>query len=382
MYYFDNAATSWPKPPAVARAMAEAVEEYGANPGRGSHRMAMRASRVIYETRENLARLCAVSNPNDIAFTLNTTMALNLAIKGWVRPGDHIICTNVEHNAVWRPLNHIMKERGATVSYVESSANGEVDLKELESKFQPRTRLVIVNHSSNLLGSILPVADIAEMARRRGAAVLVDAAQTIGILPIDVGRMGIDMLAFPGHKGLMGPQGTGGLYISPHLELEPLLHGGTGSQSDQGEQPMVRPDRYESGTLNTPGLAGLNEGVKFVLQETVENIHRKEWELSQRLMEGLMAIRGLTVLGPAWGLPRTGVVSFVLEGTDASEIAFLLDQRYGIAVRAGFHCTPLAHAAAGTKETGAVRASIGYFTTEDQVDYLVSAMKEIAAQVR
>nr|WP_246628141.1 aminotransferase class V-fold PLP-dependent enzyme [Paenibacillus oenotherae] len=373
----DHAATSWPKPSTVIEAVTSALEHDAANPGRGSHAMAVRASRVLFDTRKMLAKLFAIKNPNDIAFAMNATMALNLAIKGYVREGDHVIATAVEHNSVRRPLEYLRKAIGVEVTYVEADEQGELEAAQVENAIQNNTRLVIVNHSSNLFGSILPVAEIGKITRSRGIKLLVDAAQTAGMIGIDVEVMGIDMLAFPGHKGLLGPQGTGGLYVHPQVDLTPLLHGGTGSQSESPEQPSVRPDCYEAGTQNTPGLAGLKAGVQYVLHETVEKIHTREWTLTQRMMEGLLQAGGVRVLGPRLGEPRTGIVSFVIEGADPSEIAFILDQHYNIAVRSGFHCTPLAHAAAGTLETGAVRASVGVFTTEQEVDAIVNAVKEI-----
>lgn len=377
--YMDHAATSWPKPDRVLQAMQEAVISYGANPGRGSHSMAVQASRVIFQTRRNLAQLFGIRNPNDIAFTLNTTMALNMAIKGVLQPGDHVIVTSIEHNSVRRPLEYVRRHHGVEITYLQSTVDGQLDMFELERSFQPHTKLVICSHSSNLLGTILPIARIGEMARARQAVFLVDAAQSAGILPVDVEAMKIDLLAFPGHKGLLGPQGTGGLYISPEIDLEPLLQGGTGSRSEDVEQPSVRPDRYEAGTPNTVGLAGLNEGVKFVLAETVDKIHAQEWTLTQRLMKGLGSIPSIRLLGPSLGEPRTGIVSFIAEGIDASEMAFRLDREYRIAVRSGMHCTPLAHETAGTLGSGAVRISIGYFTTEEEIEAVIAAVQAIIA---
>lgn len=339
--------------------------------------MAVRASRVLFDTRVQLAKLFRIRNPNDIAFTMNTTEALNLAIKGFVRSGMHVISTGVEHNSVRRPLEYLSRRDGIEISYISANRKGYINLRELREAIRPNTGLVAVSHSSNLLGTIQPLEEIGKICAEAGVKLLVDAAQTAGILPIDVEAMGIHLLAFPGHKGLMGPQGTGGLYIHPEIDLEPLLHGGTGSQSEAIDQPAVRPDRYESGTQNTPGLAGLAEGVKFVLRTGVEHIHEKEFQLTQQLMEGLMGIEGVEVLGPDLGENKTGIVSFRLNGADASEVAFILDQSFQIAVRSGFHCTPLAHQTAGTYETGAVRASVGYFTTEEDVKELVSAVREI-----
>lgn len=376
--YFDNAASSWPKPPKVAEAMIECIQQTGANPGRGSHQMAVKASRILFETRNALAKLLGVKNPNDISYALNTTMALNQAIKGFVKDGDHVICTNVEHNSVRRPLEFLKKEKKVQVTYVEADHTGQVQVKHIEDAFRSNTALVVCNHSSNLLGTILPIEQIAEVVKRKGARLLVDGAQTAGIIPIHVQNMGIDMFAFPGHKGLLGPQGTGGLYIAADLELEPLLHGGTGSQSESIDQPSVRPDRYEGGTQNTVGIAGLKEGVKYILNEGVESIHNKEWRQVQTLMEGLQSIEGVRLIGPALGEPKTGIASFVMDKADSSEVAFILDQSFQIAVRAGYHCTPLAHEAAGTLKTGAVRASIGCFTTDTEIDGFVAAVREIS----
>ncbi|HZG84893.1 aminotransferase class V-fold PLP-dependent enzyme [Paenibacillus sp.] len=382
VYYFDNAASSWPKPPGVAEAMVEAVTKYGANPGRGSHKLAVEASRAIFRTRKKLATLFGIRNPNDIAFALNTTAALNTAILGYVKEGDHVVCTAVEHNSVRRPLEWLKETRNVRVTYVETSESGQLDPIQVKRAVEPQTRLIVVNHSSNLLGSIVPLAEIGDIARSCGAALLVDAAQSAGVLPIDVEAMGVDMLAFPGHKALYGPQGTGGLYISPKLEVAPLVVGGTGSQSEAVLQPTVRPDRYESGTQNTPGIAGLGAGVDFVLHETIATIHNREWGLTQRMMEGLMRLDGIRLLGPKLGEPRTGIVAFTAEGIGSAEISFVLDQHFRIAVRAGYHCTPLAHRVAGTEATGAVRASVGAFTTDDQVDYFVDAVGQIVREYR
>lgn len=375
MIYLDHAATSWPKAPGVAEAMLEILNGPSASAGRGNHGMALQAGRTMFTTRIRLAKLFRISNPNDIAFTANTTEALNLAIKGFVKPGDHVIATMVEHNSVRRPLEFLKRTSGITIDYLPVSEQGDINLKVLESSFRPQTKLVVCSHSSNLLGSILPIAEICKMAHAHGAVVLLDAAQTAGIYPIDVVAMGIDMLAFPGHKGLLGPQGTGGLYISPKLDLEPLLHGGTGSQSEEPEQPLVRPDRYEAGTANTVGVAGLGAAVKYVMDLSVEQIYEHEWNLTQMMMEELSKIPDISLLGPKIGQPRTGLVSFNAKGHDAAEIAFHLDREYGIAVRAGYHCTPLGHITAGTSSGGAVRASVGHTTTEKEIEALITAVK-------
>lgn len=382
LIYLDNAATSWPKPSEVTTAVVKVMQDDAANPGRGSHAMAVRASRVLFDARKQLSKLFNVRNPNDIAFTSNTTMALNMAIKGWLKAGDHVIATSVEHNSVRRPLYYLQQTLGIEVTYVEGDESGLVSIDAITAAIRSNTTLAIVNHSSNVLGTIMPLEGIAELMRKHNIKLLVDAAQSAGILPIDVRGMGIDMLAFPGHKGLLGPQGTGGLYIAPDMELLPLLHGGTGSQSEAPEQPDIRPDKYEAGTQNTPGIAGLKAGVEHVLNEGVQNIHAKEWGLTQRLMERLQPVEGLKLLGPAMGEQRTGIVSLVAEGIDPSELSFILDQHYQIAVRAGFHCSPLAHRRAGTSATGAVRASVGRYTTEAEVDAFADAVIDITKQYK
>ncbi|AZK48858.1 aminotransferase class V-fold PLP-dependent enzyme [Paenibacillus lentus] len=378
--YFDHAATSWPKPPEVGEAMMKVLNGQAASAGRGSHNMALQAGRVMYNARRSLATLFHIANPNDIVFTSNTTAALNLAIKGWLKPGDHVIATMVEHNSVRRPLEYLKRTIGIQVDYVAVNDSGQLDMEAVRNSIRSETTLVVCSHSSNLLGSIMPLDELGRLAREHGAVFLVDAAQTAGTYPIDVAEMGIDMLAFPGHKGLLGPQGTGGLYISPQVELEPQLHGGTGSQSEELEQPTVRPDRYEAGTANTVGIAGLAAGVNVVLKYGVEQVYEHQWKLVQTMMEELSKMPGVSLIGPKLGEARTGLVSYNVAGRDAAEIAFRLDREYGIAVRAGYHCTPLGHMTAGTTEGGAVRASVGFGTTEKEVESFVLAMRKILAQ--
>nr|WP_229521704.1 aminotransferase class V-fold PLP-dependent enzyme [Paenibacillus monticola] len=373
----DHAATSWPKPPEVATAMMNALQQSGANAGRGNHSMAMGAGRVLVRTRGLLAELFAVPNAQDIAFTHNTTMALNMGIRGTLQAGDHVISTMTEHNSVRRPLEYLRRTQGITVDYLQVNKEGQLDLRELQNAFRHNTKMVICSHSSNLLGSILPIGDIGDIAKSKGAMFMVDAAQSAGSIEIDVVSMNIDLLAFPGHKGLLGPQGTGGLYISPQLELEPLMYGGTGSQSENSEQPSVRPDRYEAGTQNTVGIAGLMAGVQKVKSIGTNIIHEREWKLTQLLMEGLLEIPGIRLLGPDQGAPRTGIVAFVIAGQESAEIAHRLDREYNIAVRAGMHCTPLAHKAVDTIESGAVRASVGYDSTEHDISTMLAAMEEL-----
>ncbi len=374
--YFDNAASSWPKPRLVSQKVAEAIQEYGANPGRGGHQLSMRASKVIYKTRVKLAQLFGIQNPNDIFFTMNATMSLNMAIKGLLKNGDHVITTTLEHNSVRRPLEYMKKVHGVEITYIKPEKNGFI-IEEFKKAIKQNTRLIAVSHASNLTGMIAPIKEIGLMAREYNIPFLVDGSQSVGILPIDVKEMNISLLGFPGHKGLYGPQGTGALYVHPDLQLEPLLHGGTGSHSELIEQPETRPDRFESGTLNTPGIAGLLAGVEFVLNLGVEEIRNKEWELTTYTLSKFEDLPGVEVYGPNREKERVAVISFNLIGMDASEVAYILDQEYGIAVRSGFHCTPLGHETSGTAETGAVRISYGYFNTKEQVDQLIIAIRDI-----
>ncbi|UFJ40437.1 aminotransferase class V-fold PLP-dependent enzyme [Brevibacillus humidisoli] len=377
--YLDNAATTWPKPPRVKEMMAEVIDQYAANPGRGGHALAMKASKTLFRTRMQVSRLFGIKNPNDLFFYLNATQALNQAIKGFLKAGDHVITSSIEHNSVRRPLEYLRREKQVEISYVQPREDQLFYAEDFAKAIRPDTKLIVTSHASNLTGLILPIAEIGAVARANGIAFLVDVSQTAGILPINVETMGIDMLAFPGHKGLYGPQGTGGLYVRAEIELDPLIHGGTGSQSEAVDQPTTRPDRFESGTVNTVGLAGLLAGVEFVMEKGVENIQRHDWGLAKKTLQLLQEIPGVEVYGPDLSVERVGVVACNVSGADASEVSFILDQQYGIATRAGYHCTPLGHETAGTINQGAVRVSFGVFNTEQDVEQFVKAMREIAA---
>ena len=377
--YLDNAASTWPKPPAVKDMMAEAIEDYAANPGRGGHTLAMKASKTVFRTRVQLSRLFGIQNPNNLFFYLNATQALNQAIKGFLKPGDHVISSSVEHNSVRRPIEFMRKTSQVEAAFIEPRDDHHFYVEDFSKAIRPNTRLLVVSHASNLTGVILPVAELGKLAKERGITFLVDASQSAGVLPIHVEEMHIDMLAFPGHKGLYGPQGTGGLYVHNDIDLVPLIHGGTGSQSEAIEQPTTRPDRYESGTVNTVGLAGLQAGVSFVMEKGVENIRQHEWDLVKQTIAQLQEIPGVQVYGPGIETERVGVVAFNVGEVDASEVSFILDQQYGIATRSGYHCTPLGHQTAGTEQRGAVRASFGIFNSDKDVEALIDAVKEISS---
>ena len=382
MLYFDNAATSFPKPAAVWEAMEHCMKNLGGSPGRGAHRGAVDVSRVVFESRQVLRRFFNVPDSRQLIFTAHATQSLNLALFGLLKEGDHVVTTSVEHNAVVRPLRHLEKNRSVTVTFVACSPTGELDPGDVEKAITPSTRLIAVNHASNVTGTVLPVPQIGVIARDHGLTYLVDAAQTAGSWPIDVQTSYIDLLAFTGHKGLLGPTGTGGLYIRKGLELEPLIHGGTGSRSDLEEQPPFLPDRFESGTLNAAGIAGLGAAAGFIMETDLDCIMLRKAELTRLLIQRLWELPGVTVYGTADPLSSTAVVSINVAGIDASEVERLLDARYGISVRSGLHCAPQAHRTIGTFPEGTVRLSPGYFTTEEDIDCAVEALKEIGPGLR
>lgn len=379
MIYLDNAATSWPKPESVYEAVARALRESGGNPGRSGHSLALKAGREIAVARQAVAALIGLHDPARLAFTLNATWALNIALKGVLKPGDHVISGSMEHNAVSRPLR-ALEARGIVVQKVPSSPSSGLDPDEVRRAIRPDTRALVTCHASNVGGAISPVAELGRLCRERGIVFIVDAAQSIGHIAIDVEAMGIDLLAFPGHKGLLGPQGCGGLYVAPSLTLSTIVEGGTGTESASLEQPLSMPDRLESGTPNTPGLAGLAAGAAYILGRGVEAIGRYEDELCSRLVGGLSEIASVRVFGPAPGQPRAPVVSIAIRGMDPTDVAAILDGSFGIACRAGLHCAPDAHAALGSLETGALRLSPGLFTTMEEIESCVKAVAAIAAQ--
>lgn len=373
MIYLDHAATSWPKPPEVLEAMRTAMIEAGGNPGRSGHALSIKASEVIYECREALAALFHVSDPLAIVFTANATEALNLAIKGVLKPGDHAIFSSMEHNAVWRPLK-ALETCDVALTMVEADADGIVPPERIIAAMRPNTRLVALTHASNVNGALNDIARVGAAVHAAGALFLVDAAQTAGILPIDVGAMAIDLLAFPGHKGLYGPQGTGGLYIRPGLRLAPLKHGGTGSLSHLSDMPDIAPDRYESGTLNTPGLAGLKAGVEWLSTHGIEQLRSAELRHTERLRAGLGGISRTRLYGPADARLRTGIVALTVDGFDCEDLASALERDFSIACRAGLTCAPLAHQTLGTAKTGVLRLSVGATTSVDDIDAAIEAL--------
>lgn len=375
--YFDNAATTFPKPPGMSAAMAAFQDTSAANPGRSGHHMSVEAGRVLYDTRADLASLFGVNDPLRIAFTLNATMALNIGLQGFLEIGDHVVTTSMEHNSVARPLRWL-QSTGVKLTIVSADpVTGIVDAAAILEAIGPETKLVVMTHASNVTGTIMPVAEVGAETGKRGVVLFVDAAQTAGAIPIDVESMGIDMLAFTGHKSLFGPMGTGGLYVRPGLELEALLRGGTGSRSEEDIQPEFMPDRLESGTPNTVGAAGLGAGLRFIEETGLGRIMAHKEDLAGRFINGIAGIDGISVYGLANGPGRLPIVALNIAGMECSEVANRLDADYGIMVRAGLHCSPWAHKTIGTYPAGAVRFSFGFFNTRQEIDAALAAIREI-----
>ncbi len=375
--YLDHAATSFPKPAVVCRRMNQVMTRLAANPGRSEHKSARKANQIIQETREEIAKLFSIPDARRVIFTCNATEAINLGLKGILSRGEHAVTSSVEHNAVIRPLKRL-ERAGVRYSLVPCSAQGDLDYRRLRKSLKPKTKLIILTHASNVTGRIFPIEEVGAFARSQGIYFMVDAAQTAGLLPIDVQRMNIGLLACPGHKSLYGPQGTGFLYVAEGIDLKPLKEGGTGIDSESDEQPEILPQRLESGTLNTPGIAGLGAGISFVLEQKVEKIWKKEMNLTRDLIQGLKKIKGVRVFGPAKTEERVPLVSFNMESMNPGEVGFLLDDLYDILVRTGLHCAPHAHRTLGTLPAGTVRASLGFFNTAEDIKALLKALHEIS----
>jgi cysteine desulfurase family protein len=378
MIYFDNAATSWPKPAPVCAALSDYFGDVGGNPGRSGHRMSIAAARVVENARETLADFFHAGDPSRIVFTQNATHALNLALYGLLRPGDHVVTTGMEHNSVMRPLRHL-ESRGVELTVVACATDGTLDVQGVRRAIRPGTRLLVTTHASNVAGTLIPVAELGGLAREKGVFYLVDAAQTAGAVPMDVQQMQVDLLAFTGHKALLGPTGTGGLYVREGIELTPLMRGGTGSDSAHEIQPQFLPDAHESGTLNLAGIAGLAAGARFVSELGIEAVRTHEQELVAQFLDGASDIPGIVLYGPRDAKLQCGVVSFNLAGAVPSEVGLILDQSFEIMARTGLHCAPSAHRTLGTFPAGTVRFSFGWFNTPVEVEIALKALKAIAA---
>ncbi len=376
--YMDNAATSFPKPEEVYLAGNKTLRTVGGSPGRSGHRMSVIADRTVFKTREAVAELLNIKDSSRIVFTSGATQSLNLGIKGFLNPGDHVITSTIEHNSVTRPLYRISRS-GIEVSKIGSDPDGFINPDDIKKNIRKNTKLIVLTHASNVIGAIEPVEIIGAIAREKGVAFLLDASQTAGFIPVDVQKINVDMIAMPGHKSLLGPQGVGLLYIGPHIRLEPLIEGGTGGGSSAEKQPDKLPDRFEAGTMNTPAIAGLGAGVRYILERGINNLREKELSLLERLIHGLKKIKGMVIYGPQNINDRVSLVSFNIRGLAPETISFLLDENFGIMTRAGIHCSPDAHKFLNTLPSGSVRLSPGIFNTKEDMDYIIFAINEIAA---
>jgi cysteine desulfurase family protein len=376
--YLDNAATAFPKAPGVAEAVFDYLVHVGASAGRGGHLLGRKADAILWETRELLADLLGISDPRRVVFTLNVTQALNFALFGLLKEGDHVVTTSMEHNSVMRPLRHLERTRGIRISVARGDSEGKIQAEDVLSLTGPETRLVVMNHASNVTGGILPVE---EVARGKGKWLLVvDAAQTAGAIPIDVEGWGIDVLAFTGHKALLGPPGVGGLCLGPGIELPPTIHGGTGTRSESHDHPLDLPLSLEAGTHNMAGIAGLRAALLFLKAHHVESLREKELSMMEAMMGELQDIPGLTLYGPKSICHKVPVFSINMASMHPSHLAAVMEDGFGLMVRAGLHCSPSAHKTIGTFPDGTVRISFGPLHREDQIHKTANALKEISRQ--
>ncbi len=379
--YLDNAATSFPKPDSVTDSVYHFMKHVGVNVGRGSYKRAQKAGEVVDETRQLLCQLFNHCNPEHVVFTSNVTEGINLAIRGIVTAGGHVITSSVEHNAVWRCLKMLERDHNIQISTVPCDGDGITEPEKINELIQSDTQLIIFTHASNVLGTLQPIREIGAIARKHHIPFLVDSAQTAGAYPIDMQADNIDILAFTGHKSLLGPMGTGGLIVKTEGLIRPQKAGGTGRDSVSPYQPEYLPDYLEAGTLNVSGIVGLAAGIKFILNETVESIRNKEKSLTAYALNQFRSLEKLNIYGPGNPEKMVGVISFNISCVSAAEVSYVLDEVYEIMVRAGLHCSPTAHRLIGTEATGTVRVSLGYFNQEEDIDLLVSALREIISKI-
>lgn len=380
MIYLDNGATTYHKPEAVIQAVADAMRHMG-NSGRGSHQASLGASRTIYDTRALVSELFGLGNPLQVAFTANSTASLNMAVQGIFSPGDHVITTMLEHNSVLRPL-YRMRENGVELTIVRADRLGNIRYEDMEAAIRPNTKGIICTHASNLTGNLVDIARVGEICRRASLMFILDASQTAGVFDIDMGMMGIDVLCFTGHKSLMGPQGTGGICVREGISIRPLMAGGSGTHSYSELHPSDMPEALEAGTVNGHGIAGLHAALEFIKETGMESIRNREQLLMRRFYQGVSDIRGVTVYGDFSRMDlHAPVVALNIRDHDSGEVSDGLAMDYGIYTRAGAHCAPLMHQALGTVEQGAVRFSMSYYNTEEEMDQAVLAVREMAESI-
>ncbi|MCD4702477.1 MAG: aminotransferase class V-fold PLP-dependent enzyme [Candidatus Aegiribacteria sp.] len=378
MIYLDNASTSWPKPLQVISAITECITKTGANPSRSAHVMSIEAARVLLSVRTTVAGFFGISDPLRVVFTHNITHAINTVLQGYLQSGDHVLTTGMEHNSVVRPLRHL-ESMGINLTFVKCSGTGLLDPDDFESALTFNTRLIVINHSSNVCGTTQPVREIGAFARKHGLLLLLDTAQSAGSIPVNMEELNTDIITFTGHKGLLGLAGTGGIVFGSRVdihEIRPLVMGGTGSRSEYEHHPEFLPDRFEAGTSNIAGLAGLKAGISFIMSD--DNIQSIKRKLAERLVSGLRKIDGISIQGCPENSDSTPVISLIVEGVSNSDIAGILDERFGIACRVGLHCAPCAHRTLGTFPDGTVRLSPGPFNTIKEIDTTIDAVRLIA----
>jgi len=377
MIYVDNSATSYPKPKSVLETVINVISNIGGSPGRSAYRTAIELGRIVFETREKIASLFNIKNSNRLIFTSGTTESINTVLFGLLNSGDKVLTTSMEHNSVMRPLRFMEKNCGIKLDIVRCSPEGEIDLDLFSNKLKNNVKLVVINHGSNVIGTIAPLDEICKSVKKYNSLILVDAAQTAGIYPIDVEKIKLDFLACSGHKGLLGPQGTGCLYIRDNISIRPLKFGGTGSNSESDEQPEFLPDRFESGTLNAPGIAGLGAGVSFVLEQGIEKIFEHGTLLVKRFLDGILSNKKIKVYGPKKPDKMLPIISFTIDGYDSAAVAHRLSDEFDICTRVGLHCSPWAHKTIGTFPSGTIRVSFGYSNTTEDVDNILKALNVI-----
>ena len=375
--YLANAATSYPKPEAVAKSVYDFMINNGTSSGRGSYKMAMKSDFLVYETRKLIGNLFNFKNYKNIIFTSNITESINLALRGILKENDHVVTSSLEHNAVWRCLKTLEKEINISITKVSADEYGYTNSIDVKNSIQKNTKLIVFNHASNVLGTIQPIKEIGEIAKENNILFLVDAAQSAGILNIDINDNNIDLLAFTGHKSLFGPMGTGGLIVNCDYDIKPLKVGGTGGDSKYEYQPDYYPNKLECGTLNVSGIVGLREAIKFINSETIDKIYKKEKELISYALKRLKEVNNIKIYGPQNSNDIVGVISFNIDNISAEEVVYNLDINYDIMVRAGLHCSPNAHELIGTKDIGTVRIGIGYFNKFEDIDKLVFALNDM-----
>mgnify|MGYP000090487804 FL=1 len=375
--YLDNAATSFPKPKEVATAVYDFMVNNGTSSGRGSYKKAMQSDYIVYECRKLIGKLFNFDNPKKVVFTSNVTDSLNIAMRGILKENDHVITSSLEHNAVWRCLKTLERDINIKIDTVECSKDGITNPQDIKKYIKKDTALIVFTQASNVLGTIQPIREIGAIAREHNIPFLVDSAQSAGAMKIDVKEDNIDILAFTGHKSLLGPMGTGGLIINTDIDIKPLKAGGTGGDSAYEYQPDYYPNHLETGTSNVSGIAGLREAIKFLNKEGIENIHNKEKELTKYALEKLETVKDIEIYGPKDCEKMLSVISFNIKYKRPEDVGSILDQKYDIMLRAGLHCAPTAHSVIGTKERGTLRIGLGYFNEKEDIDKLVEALNNL-----